>query len=151
MRRLRTLSRIAACVAGLLLFLLVVFVCLWPRHVRAAFVPTGACTLQIAVNQTTSTDLKTFTNKAYICYVFLISATAQNVSLVQGTGSVCATSTVALIGGTTASAALAANGGFVVEVAPGGYVKMTTTAQHLCLLQSGSGNISGVIGYIDAP
>lgn len=139
---------VLGCVISLLLLCLSI---LRFQSARAAFIPTGACTLQVAVNQTTSTDLKTFTNKGYICYVFVISATAQNLSLVQGTGTTCGTTTVALIGGTTASVAVAVNGGFVVNVAPGGYIKTTTTAQHLCLLQSGSGNVSGVIGYIDAP
>lgn len=124
-----------------------------PRVARAAYAPfPPGCTLQIPVSQTTSTDLKTFTNNGYICYIFLISATAQNLSLVQGTGTTCATSTVALIGGTAASAAAAANGGFVLSMgAAGTYLKTTTTAQHLCLLQSSTGNVSGVIGYIDQP
>jgi hypothetical protein len=53
--------------------------------------PSPVCTGVIAINQTTSTDIKTFTNVGYICSIVLISATAQNVSLTEGTGSVCAT------------------------------------------------------------
>lgn len=106
------------------------------------------CTGVIAVNQTTSTDLKTFTNFGYICSIVLVSATAQNVSLVEGTGSVCATSIAALIGGTTASMALAANGGFSA-VADRPWLQMLTTAHHLCLIQSSTGNVSGIITFQD--
>ena len=129
---------------------------LWPtllgqQTLYAAYYPASpGCSLQLAVNQTASTDLKTFTNNGYICDVMLVSATAQNVSLVQGTGTTCGTSTVALVGGTAASIALSANGGFALAPSGGNFIKTTTTAQHLCLLQSGSGNVSGVIGYIDA-
>jgi hypothetical protein len=128
---------------------------LWPAVIsEAAYFPSGpSCTSQIAISQTASTDLKTFTNNGYICFVKLISATAQNVSLVQGTGTTCATSTVALDGATTAAngSALAANAGWVAAIPSGSYLKTTTTAQHLCLLQDGTGRIAGFLLYLDAP
>jgi hypothetical protein len=110
--------------------------------------PAPMCTSVIAVNQTTSTDLKTFTNFGYICSIVLVSATAQNLSLVEGTGTVCATAIAALVGGTTASLAVSANGGFSA-VAGIPWLKTQTTAHHLCLLQSGAGNVSGIITYQD--
>ena len=120
----------------------------------AAYYPGGTtCSSVKAISQTTSTDLVTFTNKAYICALMIVSATAQNVSLVQGTGTTCGTSTVALIGSTTAASgpALAANGGFEISIAPGAYIVSTTTAQHVCLLQSSTGLVAGVMIYADAP
>jgi hypothetical protein len=120
-----------------------------PVNVTSTSTPTPQCSSVIAINQTTSTDVKTLTNNGYICSVVLVSATAQNVSIVQGTGSVCATSGVALMGGTTASMAFAANGG-ISSVAGTPWLKTTTTAQHLCVLQSSTGNVSGVITYQDA-
>lgn len=109
---------------------------------------TGPCTGIISVNQTASADLLTSVAKLNICTIILISATAQNISLVEGTGSVCATGIAALIGGTTASLAVAANSGFSAP-APFPWLKTKTTADHLCLLQSGVGNVSGIITYLD--
>jgi hypothetical protein len=114
-----------------------------------------SCTQQLPINQTASSDLKTFTNNAYICAVFVSSAAAQNVSLVQGTGTTCATSPTALIGATTADSThgvpVGINGGFVLPVPAGSYIKTTSTAQHLCLLQSSTPLVGGVILYSDSP
>ena len=111
--------------------------------------PAVQCGSSLAINQTASTDVLTTTAKANICSIVLISATAQNVSVVEGTGSVCATGIAALVGGTTASLALAANQGFS-SVAGVPWLKSKTTADHICILQSGVGNVSGVITYTDA-
>lgn len=111
--------------------------------------PNPVCTSVIAINQTASTDIKTSTNKLHICSIVLVSATAQSISLVEGTGSTCATGTAALIGGTSASMSLAANGGFSA-VSDRPWLRTATSADHLCLLQSGAGNISGIITYVDA-
>jgi hypothetical protein len=110
--------------------------------------PSTMCPSVKAVNQTASTDLITSTNKLHICSIVLISATAQNLSLVEGTGTTCATGTAALLGGTTASMAVAANGGFV-STSDRAWLETQTTADHLCLLQSGTGNVSGTITYVD--
>lgn len=109
-----------------------------------------ACTSVIPISVSTSTDLKTLTNKAYICAVILVSASSETVSLVEGTGTVCATGIAALIGGTTVSIQLAPNSGFS---AIGGvpWLVTQTAADHLCLLLSGATNVSGVITYRDAP
>lgn len=106
------------------------------------------CTKVKAVNQTTSTDLLTAVAKLHICSIVLISASQQNLSLTEGTGSVCATGAAALIGGTTASVAVAANGG-IAPTATAPWLDMQTAADHLCLLQSGVGNVSGIITYVD--
>lgn len=108
-----------------------------------------SCPNTISINQTSSTDVHTFTNNIYICSVVLVSATAQSVSVVQGTGTTCATSPVGLIGGSTASMAFAANGGIVLDGSQP-QIKGTATAQHLCVLQSSTGNVSGTITYADA-
>jgi hypothetical protein len=110
--------------------------------------PAPVCTGIIAVNQTASTDVKTFTNFGFICTVKLISATAQNISIVEGTGAVCATGIAAIDGGTTASNAVPANGGWSL-VSDRPWLKLATSGDHLCILQSGAGNVSGVITYQD--
>ncbi len=108
------------------------------------------CTGVIAISQTSSTDLKTATGKLNICSIILVAPDAEVISLVEGTGSTCGTGTAALIGSTTAAngVSLAANGGFSA-VSDRAWLKMQTTSDHLCLLQSGTGRVAGVITYAD--
>jgi hypothetical protein len=114
--------------------------------------PSPVCTSVQAVNQTASTTVITGTASQflYVCSIVLVSATAQNISVVEGTGTVCATGIAALVGGTTASVALAANGGFS-SVAGLPWMKTKTAADNFCVLQSGSGNVSGTITYVSRP
>lgn len=111
------------------------------------------CTSVINITQTSTTDVHTFTNIGYICSVVLVSATAQSIGLDEGTGTTCESSGTALIGVSSTSAAtptmaVAANGGFS-SVAGAPWLKLLASADHLCVLQSGSGNVSGVITYVD--
>lgn len=112
------------------------------------YVPGNLCTNTVAINQTTSTTVITGTSgqRIYICGIVLVSATAQNISVVEGTGTVCATGIAALIGGTTASVALAANGGFSA-VSEHSWMATQVNTNNLCVLQSGAGNVSGIISY----
>lgn len=114
--------------------------------------PSTVCTTTKPISQTASTDLITSTNKLHICSIVLVSTTAQSFSLVEGTGAVCATGIAAVIGATTAANGIpaAANGGFSA-VAERAWLRTVTTADHLCLLQSGAGLIAGVITYTDQP
>jgi hypothetical protein len=108
-----------------------------------------ACTgTPIAINQTASTDVYTSTNKMHICSIVLVSATQQGFSLSEGTGSTCASGTALLMGGAGGTMQLAANGGFsATSGVP--WLQAKNTADHLCLLQSSTGNISGTITLID--
>jgi len=112
--------------------------------------PSTMCTSFIAISQTASTDLVTSTNKLHICAMLIVSATAQSISLVEGTGATCGTGTAAIMGATTAAngMSLAANGGWT-HTADRAFLVTATTADHLCLLQSGAGNVSGFISYVD--
>lgn len=111
---------------------------------------TPACGSVMPISQTASTDLHTASGKTYICSIILIVPDAEVVSIVEGTGSVCATGVAALVGSTTAAngMSLSANGGFTATAATP-FLAMQTTSDHLCLLQSGSGRIAGVITYND--
>lgn len=115
--------------------------------------PAPVCTGVINITQTTTTDVHTFTNYGYICSIVLVSATAQSIGVDEGTGTTCETRGTALIGvSSTASAtptlAVAANGGFsAIGAAP--WLKLQASGDHLCIIQSGSGNVSGVITYAD--
>jgi hypothetical protein len=108
----------------------------------------NVCTSVASINQATSTTVVTGVagQRVYICAVFLLSATAQSVSVVEGTGTVCATGITGLIGGTTASVSLAANGGFAMTAASP-WLRLQTVANDLCILQSGVGNVSGTLTY----
>lgn len=112
---------------------------------------TAPCNHTIPISQAASADLHSMTFNGYICTVLLFSnADAENVSLVEGTGSVCASSTAAIIGATTAAngVALIANEGFSLPSSQPLF-KMATAGDHLCLLQSGTGRVTGTITYTD--
>ena len=112
------------------------------------------CDQYFNIQQTANTQIITGVagRRTYICAINLVTATAQNVSVVAGTGSVCATTTVAvpgLSGGATAATGwnFAANGGIALGGgANGGPIGKTTVNQdNVCVFQSGSGQLSGGI------
>jgi hypothetical protein len=110
--------------------------------------PSLQCPFSIGINQTGATRLVAGQTgrKMHICGFAAVSATAQSVSLVEGTGSSCGTGTAGLYGGTTASAAWAANGG-VHDLKDRIQIPMQTSGDDICLLQSGAGNVSGTLTY----
>lgn len=122
-------------------------------------VVAGACeresVLYVQISQTTGTQLITGTasERIYICSLQLMTATAQNIALVDGTGSVCATSPTGLLGGSTAATGwnFAANGGIVLPTTRDSWAKTSSDSDNVCLLQSGSGQISGSLTYISIP
>lgn len=88
--------------------------------------------------------------QTYICHLALVTATAQNIALVEGTGSTCGTSTAGMAGGSTAATGwnlfLGEN---LVEGTGANWVLATATAaDNVCLLSSSTGQISGVIDYV---
>ena len=104
----------------------------------------------IPINQTTSggVDVHTFTGYGYICSIVLISGTQQSIGLAEGTGSVCGTGTAYLMGGSGGTMVLAQYGGFsAVSGTP--FMKLKNSADHLCVLQSSTGNVSGFITFAD--
>lgn len=117
--------------------------------------PSPECNLFIAINQTAGTTVITGTSSkfTYICSVVLVndaSGSAQKVSLIEGTGTVCASGTpIGLMGGITASMGFVAGGG-VVSTSDRPHFKGRTAADNICVVQSGSTNISGWITYATA-
>lgn len=110
----------------------------------------GNAKVHTPISLTANTQLITGTalKKTYVCSILLISSAAgEGVSLVAGTGSVCGTSTVAVIGGATAATGLilAAN----VPVSPGNgaasIAATTVNADNLCLLKTSAALVSGVM------
>lgn len=86
----------------------------------------------------------------YICSLDLVTATAQNIALVEGTGSTCGTSTTGIAGGSTAATGwnFAANSGLVKGDGLGSVFKTGVVADSVCLLLSGSGQVSGSVQYV---
>lgn len=86
----------------------------------------------------------------YICSLHLVSATAQNIALVSGTGTTCATGTAGIAGGATAATGwnLAANQSLVLGNGGLWILATATTGQNVCLLLSGTGQTSGAIQFV---
>jgi len=132
-----------------LLFLALAF----PASAQQFSVPL-TCPNTTAISQAASAQLITGTagKKTHVCGVFVLAADAENVSLVGGTGSVCATGIYAIIGGTTAATGpnLLAGGSFTIWSptlslqAP----SAAATGDNICLLQSGSGRVAGVVTWV---
>ena len=108
------------------------------------------------INLTASGKIITGTTalKTYICAYHLVTATAQNIALVEGTGTVCATNIFGLAGGTTAATGwnFAANSGLARGDGHAtllwGSGDANVTAADVCLLLSSSGQTSGNISYV---
>jgi hypothetical protein len=125
----------------------------------AVAVVAGACEretlLYVQISQTAGTQLITGTasERVYICSIQLITATAQNIALVDGTGTVCDTGATGLLGGATAATGwnFAANGGIALGNGQSAVMKSATANHYLCLLTSTATQLSGTIAYVSAP
>lgn len=110
--------------------------------------------ISITTATTTRIVAPSASNKTYICLLFLTSAAADNIGIVEGTGGTCGTGTAGVIGGTTAANGpnFAANGGLLLQA--GGKVAAAQTAGtnvDLCLITSAATPLAGVIKYVQAP
>lgn len=104
------------------------------------------------VSITTGTQLITGTasQNVYICSIDLVVSAADNVALVEGTGTVCATGTAGMAGGTTAAAGwnFTANGGITKGDGFHAQFKTATQADNVCLLVSGAAQVSGSMTWV---
>lgn len=110
--------------------------------------------ISITTATTTRIVAPSASNKTYICSLFLTSAAADNVGIVEGTGGTCGTATAGVVGGTTAANGpnFAANGGVMLQA--GGKVAVAQTAGtnvDLCLITSAATPLAGGIRYVQAP
>jgi len=106
-----------------------------------------------SINQTGNANLAVGTSakKLYVCSLFVFSATAQNLALVEGTtGGTCGSGTAGLIGGTTAGTGpnLAANQGWTFGNGNAAIIGTATNNNDICLFQSGGGQVSGAMSYV---
>lgn len=105
----------------------------------------------VPINLAASGQLITGTaNKTtYICSFHIVSATAQNIALVEGTGATCGTSTAGMAGGATAATGWNFAAGQVLAFGNGMAWQLATasTGRNVCLLLSGTGQTSGAIQF----
>lgn len=88
----------------------------------------------------------TAAKKIYICHLFMFAGAADNVGIVEGSGTNCGTSPLGLIGGNTAATGiiLAANQGFESPGAASAIAAATVNANDFCLITSASSQLSGI-------
>ena len=93
----------------------------------------------------------TSAKQTYICFIqFALSATADNVALVEGTGSTCGTNTAGMAGGATAATGwnLLASGSVTAGTMVSWAFETATLADDVCLLASSGAQISGIAQYV---
>lgn len=110
--------------------------------------------ISITTATTTRIIAPTSAKKTYICYLFLTSAAADNVGIVEGTGGTCGSGTAGVIGGTTAANGpnFAANGGMAMSA--GGKTAVAFTAGtnvDFCLITSAATPLAGTVKWVQAP
>lgn len=108
--------------------------------------------INLASASLTTVIAGTSAKHTYICSIAFNSATAQNVNFVAGTGTNCGTTVhVGYFGGTTAATGynFAANEG--ISHGDGSYAiagGTDTAADNICQADSGTGQVSGVLSYV---
>jgi hypothetical protein len=114
----------------------------------------GQTKLYASISQTANTQLVagTTSKKIFVCSIHVVAAAAANVAVVEGTGSVCGTSTAGVsgFGGATAATGwnFAANGGIALGNGDSSLGAEGTSGDNLCIFNSGSGQVSGGISYV---
>ena len=125
---------------------------------QAIIDPCEAATQTYApISITTATTTRIVTpsasNKTYICGLILVTAAANNVGIVEGTGGTCGSATAGVIGGTTAANGpnYSANGGMVLQASKTAHAQTAGTNVDLCLITSAATPLAGGIRYVQAP
>lgn len=109
--------------------------------------------ISITTATTTRIVAPSASNRTYICNLFLTSAAADNIGIVEGTGGTCGTGTAGVIGGTTAANGpnFAANGGFSIGNGSATVAATAGTNVDLCLITSAATPLAGTIGWVQTP
>ena len=79
----------------------------------------------------------------------MLTAAANNVAVIEGTGATCGTGTAGLAGGTTAASGynFAANGGIALSSGFGSVMQTATTGDSICIVTSATTQLSGGMEY----
>lgn len=88
--------------------------------------------------------------QTFICYLFMTSAAADNVAIVEGTGGTCGTGTAGVVGGTTSANGpnFSANGGIAMGKGSSTVAATAGTNVDLCLITSAATPIAGIIAWV---
>lgn len=120
--------------------------------------PADGCAgakINAAISQTTSSQVITGQpgQRVLICYAMIIGADAENLSIVEGTGAVCATGILAVMGGTTAATGpnFTAGSGYTGGGSNSTIHNTLIQGNNVCVLQSGSGRVAGNFEYVYTP
>ena len=112
-----------------------------------------ACPLYTNISTTADAVLisGTASQRIKICSIVLVANAAETVSIWEGTGTACGTSSVALYGSSTESngMSISANGGFSA-VAAFPFIQTATDANDLCIRLVGANRVTGGISYVKA-
>lgn len=113
-----------------------------------------ACDQSTPINMSTATTTQIIAisgtgGRTYICSIDLVTAGANNVTLISGSGTNCASNVAAIIGGTTAASGwnFAANGGLAKGSGLGMIYKTATTNNEVCVVTSAAVQLSGSITW----
>lgn len=113
--------------------------------------PVGDTYKAINISTATTTLLVTGVSgrQVRITAQHLVTAAANNVAWIEGTGATCGTGTAGMAGGTTAASGynFAANGGLTQGAGHGTVLSTVTTGDSVCLVTSAATQLSGGIQY----
>jgi len=111
---------------------------------------TASTTLAVSQADDAQLVAASGSTKVYVCSAVLVAGAAEVINFIEGTGSVCGTSTLAVVGSTTQSngISLAANGGFSVGNGAASAFHTNTGGNALCLTQNSTSRVSGYITYV---
>jgi hypothetical protein len=105
----------------------------------------------VSVTSATTTALVTGVSGRHvrICAIHLVTAIANNVALVSGTGATCGTGTAGIAGGSTAANGwnFAANGGLAFGSGIGTVAQTAATGDSVCVITSAAGPLAGTLSY----
>jgi hypothetical protein len=115
-----------------------------------------SCDQSTAVSSAASVQIITAGNAnmfIYVCGYSFGSIGGSTFSVVEGTGTTCATNIKAVAGGTTAAAGygLTANGLINEGSGVGEVMKTAVAGDNLCLITAGTGPLAGVVSWTSAP
>jgi hypothetical protein len=106
----------------------------------------------ISITSATTTRIvaPTSAKKTYVCHIFAVSAIANNIAVVEGTGGTCAAATAGVVGGTTAANGinLSANSGWAVGNGAAAVWATAGTNVDLCLITSAAGPLAGTVAWV---
>jgi len=129
---------------------------LWTRNLDPC---SGVAKTYLPIDITTATtteitpSLSGSSTYYYVCALNLVTALANNVSLVDDNSDGCGSVTAALVGGLTAAEGwnFAANGGIALGNGTGSIMRAVTANSVLCLVTSGTTQLAGQIVVAAAP